>query len=425
MDSLDWDGAKRQLRRAVEIHPGVAVADRLKAGGRTALDATAERAAQVVAAAQALLASDLSSELNNLAAAAVNGSATIYDKAMDANYLDPLLRPGLGGSYHRLFDGGHTIAGAVRAARDASPDDTIVEEALGTVQALLRDAATPRGLPLATWDKSTFDAVAGSLESTFAIPKSWFYDLNTYDAADLLGASVGVVAVVLGWNRADTETFASLTASMGLSAAVGANPLLLVVVVVAAAKAFHKARPGGEYTELVDGGFKGAVGSGATLAAVALVGSAGGPAGVALLVGITTGIVASSATKNVSLTAIGRFVAEREAPRRALGGPQHRYNDRRGGLGLGPQRSAPPPSRHQVLGVVGGRHPPAPTWGLAVLPVDAGPDMGARGATGRCRPRPVGGARRPVAPGPAPGPGRWQRWCPTPACGRCRRNRAR
>ena len=286
---------------------------RLKAGGRTALDATAERTAQVMAAAQALLASDLSSDLNNLVAAAVKGSATIYDKAMDANYLDPLLRPGLGGSYHRLFDGGHTIAGAVRAARDASPDDTIIEEALGTVQALLRDAATPRGLPLATWDKSTFDTVAGSLESTFAIPKSWFYDLNTYDAADLLGASVGVVAVALGWNRADTETFAKVAAGMGLPAAVGTNPLLLVVVVVAAARAFHKARSGGEYTELVDGGFKGAVGSGATMAAIALATSAGGPAGVALLVGITAGIVANSATKNVSLTAIGRFVATRAA----------------------------------------------------------------------------------------------------------------
>ena len=313
MSSLDWDGTKRKLAEAAEAGRDAGVTKSLKASGRTALDATAERTAQVMAAAQALLASDLSSDLNNLVAAAVKGSATIYDKAMDANYLDPLLRPGLGGSYHRLFDGGHTIAGAVRAARDASPDDTIIEEALGTVQALLRDAATPRGLPLATWDKSTFDAVAGSLESTFAIPKRWFYDLNTYDAADLLGASVGVVAVVLGWNRADTETFASLTAGMGLSAAVGANPLLLVSVVVAAARAFHKARCGDDYTELVDGGFKGAVGSGATMAAVALATSAGGPAGVALLVGITAGIVANSATKNVSLTAIGRFVATRAA----------------------------------------------------------------------------------------------------------------
>ena len=276
MSSLDWDSTKRKLAEAAEVGRDAGVTKRLNAGGRAALDATAERTAQVMAAAQALLASDLSSDLNNLVAAAVKGSATIYDKAMDANYLDPLLRPGLGGSYHRLFDGGHTIAGAVRAARDASPDDTIIEEALGTVQALLRDAATPRGLLLATWDKSTFDAVAGSLESTFAIPKRWFYDLNTYDAADLLGASVGVVAVVLGWNRADTETFASLTAGMGLSAAVGANPLLLVSVVVAAARAFHKARCGDDHTELVDGGFKGAVGSGATMAAIALATSARG-----------------------------------------------------------------------------------------------------------------------------------------------------
>ena len=312
MASTDWERAKRQLRRAAEINRGAAVVDRLKAGGRTALDASAERTAQVMAAAQGLLASDLSAGLNSLVAAAVKGSATIYDKAMDANYLDPLLRPDLGGGYHRLFDGGHTIAGAVTAARNASPDDTIVQETLGTVQALLRDASTPMGLPLATWDKSTFDAVARSLESTFGIPKRWLYDLNSYDAAELLGASVGVVSIVLGWNRADTETFSHLTASMGLSAAVGANPLLMIVMVVAAARAFHKARHG-EYAELVDGGFKGAVGSGATLAAVALVSSAGGPAGVALLVGLTAGIAVNSATKNVSLTAVGRFVATRAA----------------------------------------------------------------------------------------------------------------
>ena len=34
---------------------------------------------------------------------------------------------------------------------------------------------------------------------------------------------------------------------------------------------------------------------------------------MALLVGLTAGIVANSATKNVSLTAIGRFVATRAA----------------------------------------------------------------------------------------------------------------
>ena len=53
---------------------------------------------------------------------------------------------------------------------------------MGTLQGLLRDVSTPRGLPLANWDKATFDQVAGTLESNFHIPKDWFYDqTNTYD----------------------------------------------------------------------------------------------------------------------------------------------------------------------------------------------------------------------------------------------------
>ncbi len=220
-------------------------AQRLRDGTTRVWEATASVASQLMAGTQTLLASNLSVDLNYLLQAMVKGSATIYDKAMDANYLDPLLSPNLGGSYHRLFDGGHTLGGAIRAARDASPDDTVIQETLGAIQGLLRDGTTPRGLPLANWDKSTFDSVAGSLDSTFGIPKSWFYDLNTYDAAELLGGTVGAVALIFGWNRADTETFAKLVGSMGVSAAMSANPLLLVVTVVALARSVHKARQTG------------------------------------------------------------------------------------------------------------------------------------------------------------------------------------
>ena len=73
----------------------------------------------------------------------VEGSATIYDKAMDARFIET----GMGGGYHRLFDGGHTLWGAFQAVRDASPDDSVFEEAMGLLQALARDATTPRGLP--------------------------------------------------------------------------------------------------------------------------------------------------------------------------------------------------------------------------------------------------------------------------------------
>ena len=291
-----------------------ATAQRVRANSRSALDATVTVPGQLMAATQSVLASNLSQDLNNLLEGMVKGSTTIYDKAMDANYLDPLLRPDLGGSYHRLFDGGHTISGAFSAARAASPDDNIIQEALGTIQGLLRDGTTSRGLPLANWDKSTFDSVAGALESTFHIPKGWFYDLNTYDAAELLGSAVGAIAVVFSWNRADTETFAKLVGGMGLSAAISANPLLLVVTVVALARAFQKARQTGEYAEFADGLLKGGIGAGTTLTAVGIVGVAGGPAGAALLVGLTASLLVNAATKKVSLVEISQFAVKRVVP---------------------------------------------------------------------------------------------------------------
>ncbi len=269
-------------------------------------DSTSAATAQAFSSAQALVASDLSTTVNEIVAAAVKGAPTIFDKAMDTAFIES----GVGGSYHRLFDGGHTIFGAFKASHNASPDDSLIQEALGAIQGLLRDVSTPRGLPLATWDKETFDAVAASLDSSFGIPKKWFYDLNTYDAGDLLGGTVGVVSVIFGWNRADTETFARLAAGIGMSAAVSVNPLLMPVSIVALARAFHKANSSNEYAELAEGGLKGAFANGSSLGAVALVGVAGGPAGVALLVGVTAGVLAHTATKDVTLDAISKFVKE-------------------------------------------------------------------------------------------------------------------
>ena len=285
---------------------GSAIAQTANTGKQMATDAPRRWGASVTSAAQGLLASDLSSVVDDLTQAAMKGSATIYDKAMDAEYL----ATHIGGGYHRLFDGGHTISGAWRAARDASSDDTLMEEMLGTVQGLLRDVSTPQGLPLANWDKQTFDAVAESLQSSFGIPKSWFADLVSYDAAELLGGTVGVVSVIFNWNRAESETFAQLAASMGLSAALSVNPLLLVVSVVAMARAFELARSDDSYVDVTDGVVKGALTSGASIGAVALVGAAGGPVGVAMLTGVTAGVLAHTVTKDVELDAVSRFVKD-------------------------------------------------------------------------------------------------------------------
>ncbi|MYB84637.1 MAG: hypothetical protein F4X54_07885 [Chloroflexi bacterium] len=270
------------------------------------MDKATDRALSLVESAQALLASNLSNDLNQLMQDAVDGASTIYDQAMDAAYN----ATHQGGGQHRLFDGGHTIAGAVSTSHNASADDNIVQEAFGTVLGLLRDGTTSMGLPIVTWDEATFDRVATALQSHLEIPKGWFYDLNTYDATELLGGTIGTVALFLHWNRADTEAFARLAGGLGLSSIAAANPALLVVTVVALAKAFHEARRTGDYEAFVDGQAKGLVGTGSTLAAIALVGVVGGPAGVALLAGLTAGVLANKATKNVSITQVSAVVAK-------------------------------------------------------------------------------------------------------------------
>ena len=228
------------------------------------------------------------------------GTATIYDKAMDATYL----ATNIGGGNHRLFDGGHTIAGAFEAVKGASTEDSVIQEGLGYVQGMFRDLTTSKGLPLANWDKATYDQVASFLESRFHLSREWFSDLTTYEAPELIGGSIGILAVVFQWNRGDTESFSRMVGSMGMAAALSANPLLLVITVVAMARAFQRARADGKYGDLVDGSVRGAVVATLTIVTVAQVTTLGGPVGLSFLASLVVGILASRAVSRVSVADI-------------------------------------------------------------------------------------------------------------------------
>ena len=257
--------------------------------------------AQTFATVQGLLANvELSRSVNDWLQGMVSGAPTIYDKAMDATYNDTHI----GGYLHRMFDGGHTIPGAFEAVRNASPDDNIFQEAAGLLQALARDATTPMGLPLVNWDRDTFNGLSNTLEG-LGISRDWLIDLVNYDAVELVGSSIGVVAIALNWNNEDIEEFTTIVGGMGLSAVVGANPLLLIVTIVALAKAFHTARKTGDWKEFTDGLAKGGICTGAVLLVTSTV---SGPAVVVLLTGICVGVAAHKATENVSIVEIGQFV---------------------------------------------------------------------------------------------------------------------
>ena len=275
-------------------------------GGWRAMEFGRKSAADLLSVSQGVLASWLAVDLNAMLAKVSAGPATIYDKAMDAEYL----ATSIGGGNHRMFDGGHTLAGAFEAVRGASADDTILQEGFGYMQGLFRDLTTPKGLPLANWDKGMYDKAAEYLQSQFSIPKGWFYDINNFDAAEVLGAGVGVVAMFFCWSRAESEQFGRLAGAMGLTGALSANPLLLIVAIAALARAFQVALLEGRIGDAVDGLFRGAVTAATSLVAVSAVAALGGPAGLALLVGLIAGILAAKAVSRVSVVEVGQVVAE-------------------------------------------------------------------------------------------------------------------
>ena len=246
-----WDSAASGSRGALESAASGSrrALDSATAVSREAWESASVSAAGLLSVTQGVLASRISADLDSMLASLAKGPATIYDKAMDAGYLVTHI----GGGNHRLFDGGHTIAGAFQAVRGASTEESIIQEGLGFVQGMFRDLTTSKGLPLANWDKATYDQVAGFMESRFYVGRDWFYDLNSYTSAELVGGSIGILAVVFQWNRADTESFSRMVGSMGMAAVISANPLLLVIMVVAFARAFEKARMDSQYGDLVDG----------------------------------------------------------------------------------------------------------------------------------------------------------------------------
>lgn len=276
-------------------------------GSKQQFSSVAALADELLGTVQGLLASSLAIDLNEMLQATVKGSATIYDKAMDADYL----RTSIGGGGHRMFDGGHTLSGAWEAVRGASPDDSFIEEAVGFLEAMFKDMTTPKGLPIANWDKATYDNAAAYMQSSFGIPKDWFYDVNSYDAPELLAGVIGLVSVIFSWNEEDTEKFSRLVGNMGVAAVFSANPILMIVTVTSLARAFHKAEHSGEYLTAVDGLLKGGIGTGATLAAASQIAVFGGPAGLTLLAGLATGVLVNRATQNISVVQLHQFIMER------------------------------------------------------------------------------------------------------------------
>jgi len=156
------------------------------------------------------------------------GTATIYDKALDAEYL----RTHIGGGTHRLFDGGHDMVNAWTRVKEASQDDSMQQEVIEYVTALWKDITTKMGLPVSTLDKTNYDNFAIWVSNNVPfIDKTYLYDLLSFDIFEVIGSGIGTVAFLFALNKKDQKKIAEILGSMGVTTIASANPIMAIIVV--------------------------------------------------------------------------------------------------------------------------------------------------------------------------------------------------
>lgn len=198
---------------------------------------------------QVALGQGLGQELNDWISKLTSGAPTIYDKAMDSVYN----ATGIGGSLHRQFDGGHTIIGAFRAARDAAPNDSILQELVGTSKGLLKDSVTPRGLPFVTWDQEIYHRAAQAVERYFLISKDTFDKMSSWDVPKVLSGGLGLVDLAVAWKSGSVKLLSETAGRLIASAAMFKNGVLLLIALPALGKAIYEAVKQNKLNDLVLG----------------------------------------------------------------------------------------------------------------------------------------------------------------------------
>lgn len=112
-----------------------------------------------------------------------NQSATIFSKAMDAEYLSTHIA----GGWHRIYDSGHSLADSWKAVSGALPDRNALEQ-LGTwANEYWKDLITTRGMPIIVFDH------AEQLSE-------YLKHLDCVNVAQLIGGEICGVSIYCNWN---------------------------------------------------------------------------------------------------------------------------------------------------------------------------------------------------------------------------------
>ncbi|MEJ0072089.1 MAG: hypothetical protein WDO24_29000 [Pseudomonadota bacterium] len=174
---------------------------------------------------------------------------TLTDKAMDAVYN----ATHVGGSWHRLFDGGHSIAGSWQAATAANAGSPLHVQAANWASSYLNDLVTKRGMPLATFDWERVKGWETGRVAHLEAPRGWVKQSLCFNAAEVAGALAGLATLAINWKKGAVEKSAQMVGSFAPLALLQGNPLLGGVAALAFFKAAWDCYQTGDWRGAVTG----------------------------------------------------------------------------------------------------------------------------------------------------------------------------
>ena len=222
------------------------------------------------------------------------GVPTVYDKAMDAFYNATHIG---GGNLHRLFDGSHTLWGAWEKCKEALPNDSLSQEVFGYLKALGHDLSSPAGLPVADMSKEGYEKFASWLES-IGIERSLTQDLLHINTPELIGSTIGSLALIFRWNSKDISKFANIVATIGITSCTAANPLGIIITLVGLARSYQLAVRSDAKIGAINGLLRGAVKSSLFIGTSGII---GGPVWIGIVTALVIYLLTNRHIENVNI----------------------------------------------------------------------------------------------------------------------------
>jgi len=160
---------------------------------------------------------------------------SLCDRAMDSVYI----ASGIGGGYHRHFDGGHTILGAFSACDKVLRDKHLIARIVEVGKSLYRDFKTPRGVPLVTLNQQRVNGWRPML-SQIGLSTRTIYELNSFTPLKAFYTVLTAVVIAYDWDVQDVERYTEFVLATTVLNAVWMNPVGMVVSMIGVVNLYVK-----------------------------------------------------------------------------------------------------------------------------------------------------------------------------------------